>query len=299
MMSVEGFKFYVETSWPPAETKDPTDAISLGHSSDPNERSEEYEGEIRHEINSNNLIRLVRGGDEESCTVTIKILDPEWVITKISIVSQARTIELYGAHGEYIETSRGTNISDSCDQCLYNAQPDVCVRHELSIKFPGAKDSLWIYGIKLLVNKLQLPPSAGTFDYHRVDEMLNASNLPITDRAERAKQFLQKYMNSGSTEKQVDPRAILKMLEGEYRPQLNLVGDAKRNVCDYIAQFTAAKQKKDAEAESVSDVKSYVDNSMKQLEERVQNNIKLQLEAFEEKQNQKLDQILQLLASKT
>uniref|UniRef100_A0A0A9XT41 Methionine--tRNA ligase n=1 Tax=Lygus hesperus TaxID=30085 RepID=A0A0A9XT41_LYGHE len=299
MMSVQGFKFSVKTSWPPTESKDPTETISLGHSSDPSERSEDYEGEIRHEINSDNLVRFARGNDEEPCVVTIKIIEPEWTITKISVVSEVRTIELYGPYGEYIATSRGTNISDSCDQCLYNAQPDVSVRHELSIKFPGAMDFLWIYGIKLLVKKVELPPPAGTFDYHRVDEMLNASKLPITDTAEKAKQFLQKYMSSGSTERQPDPRAILKILEGEYRTHMKPMEDAGRNVSQYIANLMSVKQKKDSETESVSDVKSYVDNSIKQLEERVQNNLKLQLEAFEEKQNQKLDQILQLLASKT
>lgn len=169
-------------------------------------------------------------------------------------------------------------------------------------QFPGAKSHLWVYGVKLLVDKADT--LVGNVDYLHVDEMLKSSKLPITDKAEQAKQFLQKYSSMlGADPKPPnapDPRAVFRILESEYKCHMKPLEDAASNVSQYVANFIQSKQtsKKEEGASSVSDVKTYVDLSMKQLEERVQNNLKIQLEAMEEKQNKKFDAILQLLAQK-
>ncbi|CAB0020034.1 unnamed protein product [Nesidiocoris tenuis] len=133
--------------------------------------------------------------------------------------------------------------------------------------------------------------------------MLKTSRLPLTDKALRAKQFLQKYSSWSSLgenlQKQADPKILLKMLESEYRPRLRPVEEAGRNVSQYIASFVqqAAGGEKPAEG-SPADVRAYVDESVRQLEERMEVSLRLQLDALEKRQNEKLDAILQILANK-
>ncbi|BET01702.1 Hypothetical protein NTJ_14518 [Nesidiocoris tenuis] len=299
---MDNFEFEVKCSWQTNTSDgDLSKLVSLGDADDPAEMSTEYKGEIRHVIDENDTIQLTSDSDEP-CTFKILITNSDWRVSKVSIVSEASIIELYGPHGEYLMTSRGGELCSKEEATIFYVQPDVNVSHELSIKFPGVEKSFWLYGIKLLVKKSESPQTS-IFDYDHVDEMLKTSRLPLTDKALRAKQFLQKYSSWSSLgenlQKQADPKILLKMLESEYRPRLRPVEEAGRNVSQYIASFVqqAAGGEKPAEG-SPADVRAYVDESVRQLEERMEVSLRLQLDALEKRQNEKLDAILQILANK-
>lgn len=294
----------------------PQGAVAFGSESD----SEEWDadGGIIHLISEENFVFLEKS-DDEPCTLNIKLKDLTTQITNISVVSEAKIIEIYGKYGEYIKTCKCDYISEANGIEFYGAQTDLLTTHEITVKFPGVKKGIWLCGVKILIKKA--PPSiTNSFDYNLVDDKLKKSNIPITEKAEQFKKFLQDYAtNKYNSTSHIDPHMLLKIMEGECLSHLKPVGNASRNISKYLTNLIPAslksncnndngeaeheikKENKDSanvmncDQESPSTIKTYVDESLQKLEERLQESFKKQIEELEAKQNEKLDSILNLL----
>lgn len=130
--------------------------------------------------------------------------------------------------------------------------------------------SLYLFGLKILVNpsndsKQELLPS-NNINFQHVESMLSSSSVPLTAGAERALSFLK---NSGGAFRQNTPPTL----------------DTVMNVINAPSMPSS----------EVMLVKSYLDVRLKEMEEKIVKDFDDKLKAFEERQNQKFNEIIQLL----
>nr|BAN21374.1 unkown protein [Riptortus pedestris] len=114
----------------------PKGLVKFGVNSDKKEWDED--GGIVHVISDENFVFLKKV-DDLPCTICIKLSDSSIQITNISVVSEARIIEIYGKYGEYIKTCKCEHISEANGINFYGAQTDLLTTKEITVKFPGVK----------------------------------------------------------------------------------------------------------------------------------------------------------------
>ncbi|XP_024215920.1 uncharacterized protein [Halyomorpha halys] len=286
----------------------PDSILTFGEKDDPSQWGPD--GDIVHTMVEDNFFHLKNIEEGDSCTICIRTNDPLVHITNISIVSEAQLFEIYGKHGEYIKTCRSDYFTEAKGIDIYVAQSSLLTSHQINIKFPGLKREFWLFGIKLLVQKISTQSS--TFDYNLIDEKLQSSNVAITEKAEKFKKFLQEYAANKYTTKGMDPQMLLKFMEGECVAHLKPGSNTSKSISDYLSSLipstlkiqdsNGSKNKKihidvdsSPEDSNFSTFKNYVDESLQKMEDKLQQNFQKQLQELEEKQNKKLDTILELL----
>jgi len=256
--------------------------------------------EASHEMSPDSFVKLQRR-DDEPCFIEITFNDPNLKITDISIVSEAKFIELYGKFGEYIKTVRADPLDtgeseDSAEEC-YCAYSDCPTSKELGIKFAGLKEksSIWIYGIKLLAVKSS--PAATHVDYSNVNERLKSSALPLSEKAEKCKQFLQNYSKLVGNEPPIgqrpsDQQLFMQMMAGQFPDVLTKMG-LPHPGSDSVSGTPSEPPQ--ATPPDMTQIKGYIDDKLDTLEKRVMDNLEKQLKDVEMKQDAKLDSIIHLL----
>ncbi|XP_024084941.1 uncharacterized protein LOC106673446 [Cimex lectularius] len=293
-MDLTSIRYNLNCSWEVPDKCQLKDVITFGDADDPLERSR-YEDEIEHTINEEQFLKLSKSDGNENCMLSITLEDPCLKIVKLSIVCEARMVELYGKFGEYVGTEICTLLDSSLNISFYNVQPNIYPSKEVSIKFLGIKNSVWIYGVKLLL-RYEQPTQPSFFDFNNVEEILKCSKIPISDKAERAKRFLQHFTNGLTNRTKIDHQVLIKMLEDNYLNQFTTVGEMGKNMTKYFSNLMPGSTDDNGDNnKSLNELKLYVDKSIQQLEERVYQTINQQFKDFETKQNKKLDTIIQLL----
>lgn len=296
----------ISCSWNP---NIPDSIVTIGEKDDPS--NWDPDGTIVHTVDEDNFLLLKNLEEDEPCTISIRTNDSVSHITNISVVSEAQLFEIYGKHGEYIKTCRSDYLTEVKGIDIYVGQSTLLTSHEITIKFPGLKREFWLYGIKLIIQKNSSQPF--TFDYNLIDEKLQSSNVAITEKAEKFKNFLQEYAaNKYSTKgKSMDPEMLLKFMEGECIAHLKPVSETSKSISDYLSglipsnlkiQESNGSQNKNfhsdvnssSEDSNFLTFKDYVDESLQKMENKLQQNFQKQLQELEEKQNEKLDTILEL-----
>lgn len=166
-------------------------------------------------------------------------------------------------------------------------------------------DCIWLYGITLFISRSNESSCNSKIDYAKVEQMLRSSNIHLSENAEQAKAFIMTYNNSMGQRN--NENVDLRNLHGYLRKWNALGGNSKTLLSNITLPIVAnngnasvlkSENGNPEEDSNVNDLKNYVDQKIQQLEERVQNNLQITLKEFEQKQSEKLDNIIQLLQKK-
>ncbi|XP_067006026.2 uncharacterized protein [Anabrus simplex] len=253
------------------------------------------------------------------CTIEIKLLSKNVAITEISVVSEARIIEVYGQCGEYLTTAHGEFIDECENMAVYMAEISIVQpSSDCLLKFARLRNKgrMWLYGIHITVDKTeQFSFSDKTVNFQNVNKILKDSSHQLTEKADKCKKFLQMYYTSyrdqSKTQPMPNPQALLKIFEAEYLTRCNPIGShMSRHLADLIPALspkgrcesseerpsvaspkisTANSQEVLAVAEQL---KLYIDQRFSQLEKILFLRIDDKFNELQKNQSEKLDQIL-------
>lgn len=123
----------------------------------------------------------------------------------VSILSEARVIEVYGYHGEYLSTLKNELMEEVDGMSVFRG--DLTLTRPLKeccLKFIPlkSKDSMWLYGIKVVVQEKPRPDTLNMFPatlpLKDVDERLQASGTQLSEKAENLKRMMELFQGSTS-----------------------------------------------------------------------------------------------------
>lgn len=182
------------------------------------------------------------------------------------------------------------------------------------MQFAGLKDKkqIWIYGIFLLIKQTDKCHGIGSVNYQKVNERLKECKIPLSDKAEKCKKFLQSYSgfaDNGMQGKAPDPQLLLKLLESQCMTQLKPLSERGRKCLSSLMPFLNNEEKVVQICESkipvtdscsgsscdLKELKQYVDLRIAELEHSLCTKLDNMLNQIEIKQNEKLDTILRTL----
>jgi hypothetical protein len=162
-------------------------------------------------------------------------------------------------------------------------------------------DQMWVYGIRLIVERVAGPSSFSRVNFQNVDERLRSSRIPITEKAERCKRFLEQYTNitnscAGIRSPDPDMSDSSSLPEEEIISQLRAMSGGRNLVSNYLSMLGRKYNSGEGQNKNESlDIKEYIDYSLHKLETRLLDHFNQQMKELEKKQNEKFDSILALL----
>ncbi|PSN42027.1 hypothetical protein C0J52_08239 [Blattella germanica] len=249
-------------------------------------------------------------------------------IKKISVVSEARVVELYGKCEEYVTTVHADFFDECEDMSVYTAEAELphptsecCLKGPpsflLSVKkydrgndfTSGEKfarlqkrDEMWLYGIHLTIEKVDpciLPHSSVNF--HNVNRILKDSGHQLTEKAEKCKKFLQLY--SKSQMKSPDPQILMKMFEAEYLAQQNPISSKAKIMSKCLTEIIpgfviSPKDKVGTEFEATATDKEMENPSKLDNIAEILKHVDLRFSELERKMLQQVDEKLKELERK-
>lgn len=125
---------------------------------------------------------------------------PPYQISRISVLCEARVMEVYGHHGEYLKTIKNELLEEADDIIVFKG--DIVLERPLglcSIKFAGLRTSseMWLYGVKILRTKQDFDQeNMITIPLAAVEQRLAQMGLTLSDKAEAFKQLVEKCQKS-------------------------------------------------------------------------------------------------------
>ncbi|KAL1122485.1 hypothetical protein AAG570_002816 [Ranatra chinensis] len=244
-------------------------------------------------------IQLSKADKDVPCTLSIVLEDSSTQITKISVVSEARNIEVYGLHEEYITTVRSENIDEFEGMVVNLMETDVSPVPEIMLKFIGIKepDTMWLYGIRLIVGSFSKPTvTTSRVNYEAVEERLRMARIPITEKAERCKRFLRQYTEMTNScaagRRPPDPATFIHLMD-EARSRRS---EVERSVSDLDEERSTTNHNPlSSGGKEIQDLKSYIEFSLEKLEGRLTQYIDDKLRQLEERQNKMMESIMQVV----
>lgn len=118
-------------------------------------------------------------------------------INSISTLSEARIIEVYGYHGEYLNTMKNELMEEVDGLSVFRGDLNLerpikeCCLKFIPLK---TKESMWLYGIKIVLQQRGRPNPSSMFPakipMKEVEERLYASGTQISDKAEAFRKMM-------------------------------------------------------------------------------------------------------------
>lgn len=171
------------------ETIDLEDAISA-------ENCVQLEAPVNDDVTGNYIV--------PACQVFLFCGDTHQ-IGSVSILSEARVIEVYGYHGEYLSTLKNELMEEVDGMSVFRG--DLTFSRPLKeccLKFIPlkSKDCMWLYGIKVVVQEKPRPDTLHLFPttmpLKDVEERLEASGAQLSEKAENLKRMMELFQGSNS-----------------------------------------------------------------------------------------------------
>lgn len=126
-------------------------------------------------------------------------------MSSVSILSEARVIEVYGYHGEYLSTLKNELMEEVDGMSVFRGDLNLArPLKECCLKFipMKSKDSMWLYGIKVVVQEKPRPDTLQLFPTSMplkdVEERLEASGAQLSEKAESLKRMMELFQGSSS-----------------------------------------------------------------------------------------------------
>ncbi|GIY08836.1 uncharacterized protein CEXT_98301 [Caerostris extrusa] len=126
--------------------------------------------------------------------------EPPHQISHISVLCEARVIEIYGHHGEYLKTVKNVLLEEADDMIVFRG--DVALDRPTSlcsIKFLLLRSptEMWLYGVKVHTTKVAFDlPNQMTIPLAAVEQRLVQMGLVLSDKAEAFKQLVQNFQKT-------------------------------------------------------------------------------------------------------
>ncbi|GFT69392.1 uncharacterized protein NPIL_222671 [Nephila pilipes] len=187
----------VQSSWKVINDRPISDAVVTSDSD-----SSDFEDDIMVE----NCVLLeapdIRDGmypTVPACQLLISC-EPPYQISQISVLCEARVIEIYGHHGEYLKTVKNILLEEAEDMIVFRGDVTLDRPSSLcSIKFLllRSPNEMWLYGVKIQTTKVAWDvPSQMTVPIAAVEQRLMQMGLVLSDKAEAFKQLVQNCQKS-------------------------------------------------------------------------------------------------------
>ncbi|XP_037555251.1 uncharacterized protein LOC119431877 isoform X1 [Dermacentor silvarum] len=124
-------------------------------------------------------------------------------MSSVSILSEARVIEVYGYHGEYLSTLKNELMEEVDGMSVFRGDLNLTrPLKECCLKFIPlkSKDSMWLYGIKVVVQEKPRPDTLQLFPTSMplkdVEERLEASGAQLSEKAESLKRMMELFQGT-------------------------------------------------------------------------------------------------------
>ncbi|PRD29161.1 UNVERIFIED_CONTAM: hypothetical protein NCL1_30238 [Trichonephila clavipes] len=190
----------VQSSWKVINDRPVSDAVVTSVDSD----STDFEDEIMVE----NCVLLeapdIRDGmypTVPACQLLISC-EPPYQISRISVLCEARVIEIYGHHGEYLKTVKNILLEEADDMIVFRGDVTLDRPSSLcSIKFLllRSPNEMWLYGVKIVTTKMAYDATSQmTIPLAAVEQRLMQMGLVLSDKAEAFKQLVQNCQKSSA-----------------------------------------------------------------------------------------------------
>ncbi|KAJ9597616.1 hypothetical protein L9F63_011522 [Diploptera punctata] len=314
-MNAEDTGLEISCTWEIINSKHVSDAVTFSIGSCKTENDS-----LENIVNVDTCIHLInRGNGPTELKLGLGCMK-SFNIRKISVVSEARIIELFGKCEEYITTVHADFFDECEDMSVYIAETEIPQpTSECYLKFARLrrKDEMWLYGIHITFDKadpiFMRHPSV---NFQNVNRILKDSGHQLTEKAEKCKKFLQLYgsfLDPNKTQNKVpDPQILMKMFEAEYLAQQNPLSSKAKTVSKCITEmlpgFSASMKDKNGteEATALSKetennikfdnvafvLKQIIDKKFNELEKTLMVNVEEKFKELERKQNEKLNLII-------
>ncbi|KAG8190124.1 hypothetical protein JTE90_026692 [Oedothorax gibbosus] len=189
----------VQSNWKVSDDRPITDTIVACDVESDN-------GDLEDEITVENCVMLEAPeiGDglyptNPACQLLINC-EPPNQISRISVISEARVIEVYGHHGEYLKTTKNVLLDESEDMVVFRGDVILDRPSSLcSIKFLLLRSptEMWLFGVKVYTTKSPFDiQNQMTIPLSSVEERLSHMGLALSDKAEAFKQLVQTFQKS-------------------------------------------------------------------------------------------------------
>lgn len=323
-IKIEDAGLEVSCSWEVANKKCINDTITLGTNFKRGKNED-----LENIVSLDTCIHLINC-NVAPCYLKLKLsVIKAWQMKKVSIVSEARIIEIYGKYEEYMTTCHAEFLDECENMSVYVAeavlpQPSF----ECTLKFARLKrkDQMWLYGIHVTIEKAESAISQDmSVNFHNVNRILKDSGHQLTEKAEKCKKFLQLYgsfLGPSKTQlKGPDPQILMKMFESEYLAQQNPLSTRAKSVSKSLTEILpgfsmSIKEKAASEDEAtgtnntgyskemdvsvklpyvVDALKNHFDQRFSEYERQMTVIVEEKLMELERKQNEKLDLIIRSL----
>ncbi|XP_034244454.1 uncharacterized protein LOC117647067 [Thrips palmi] len=310
----------VESSWDGGVQKSLQDAVALTHLSS-HKRNED--GSLTDMVQPDTCILLTRPCEEngnqettsQSCSISLR-LDPSspFAIASLVIVCEARMVEIYGAHNEYLMTASAELIDEVGDMAVYCAQVDLTqLTQECTLKFARLKkpSEMWLYGIKVIwsrYNSSSLTSQTVGVNFDSVEQRLRQSQTQLSGRAERCKQFLKMYSSLNEEKKSLqgfpDPMSLLSLIPAMTRQcgsQKNYFALRVESPSDVpsTSALSSDKEAKDSSGSICSGcsdkIESMLEKKLSSMENRIMGALDVKLAAMQEHQDRQIQSLFNLL----
>ncbi|XP_023225316.1 uncharacterized protein C10orf88-like [Centruroides sculpturatus] len=187
----------VQSNWRAKENKNIKDCVQwcLGNQS----------SDVEDAVQVENCIMLEPMDDDASglfaspaCQLLLTC--PEnFEMKNISILSEARIIEVFGHHGEYLKTCRSDLIEEVDDMAVFRTEIifdkalTVCSLKFTSLK---SKKSMWLYGVRVILHPMIAPQIGSKIPLENVNFRLGNMGSKLSERAEAFKQMVGNYQSA-------------------------------------------------------------------------------------------------------
>ncbi|XP_063706709.1 uncharacterized protein LOC134835712 [Culicoides brevitarsis] len=250
--------------------------------------------------------------DEERCLLTLSTT--KGTFESVNLVTDSRNVEIFIADmdqiASYWKTFKGNVIEELSElgneTFLHEICFDCSVRH-VELKLGKSSDkALYLFGLKVTIKPgsdsshkmLPFAPSS-SIDFKNVESMLSNSNVPISAGAEKALTFL-KQSGKSFAPPAMPPNmeVLMNMLN-----QASIQSSQNPKVPELEAPSTSKTEKSTKDmppfgSNPLEMVKSYLDVRLKEMQNEIMKDFDAKLKGFEERQNQKFDQIIKMLKKK-
>ncbi|KAF8774733.1 uncharacterized protein LOC129984340 [Argiope bruennichi] len=188
----------IQSSWKVADDRPISDAVVSSVESE----SADLEDEIM--VENCVLLEAPDIGDGmyptvPACQLLISC-EPPHQISRISVLCEARVIEIYGHHGEYLKTVKNILLEEAEDMIVFRGDVVLDRPSSLcSIKFLllRSPNEMWLYGMKIQTAKvISEMQNQMTIPLASVEQRLTQMGLVLSDKAEAFKQLVQNCQKS-------------------------------------------------------------------------------------------------------
>ncbi|XP_043462839.1 uncharacterized protein LOC122498908 [Leptopilina heterotoma] len=228
---------------------------------------------------------------DEPCLFDIKITNGQ-KISSIALVSEAPVLEFFKQSGEYAATIFAEFVDEFENNSVYlgemNFDPPTS---EASIQFTKVKNKtslMWLYGVRLTLTDQLSKEETKMFNPQIINDFLLNFNKSKSKSVEIANKVFQSLngRESNSSNEDID-LYLTKFIGMGFLPHKQKI-------------VTKEKDKQKIETISITkpnenDIKSYIDKKFVDMEKRLMDKI----DQVEQKTNQKLDKILNILETKS